>query len=755
MSEVTVPIRLDLLLDEAIKEAKKASDAIAKQLDGVGSSAKGVEKASTALAGLAIAGVVVAGIQKLAGAMGDFVNEAADAERVSAGLVNALRVSGDYSQDAVDGFKDLADSLAEVTKYDDDLILSQVKVAKTFNTSNAETTKLIKASVQLASVLDVDLTTATNLLGKTLDGTAGKLNETIPDLRKFSKEALVSGAALDYVIQRFGGSAESEIKTFSGALAQSEKAAKNTGEALGNLIVKNETFVALINLATEGFKEFEKVVNENSDVIKAFIDAGLATAIDLFGIFVIAIKTLDEVLTACLVPLNIFARTLQFVFGGIGNLLSLDLKGLAESLNIIGNVSKDNKAQNAALAQRVKAYDKITMAAAKASNFLTDQLNTTTQINKISGQVTKDKDDQAKASERLALALKDERKAFEEQTRKFGLTQLQQIQAEQSAALKKNYELFRNTSKYLDLEYSIKSEYEKKIAEERERLLKEHMSKLQGLVSNPSQGLFGPQAEGGSETGARIVGAASNVLQGRQGAVTLMSGIAEELGKAFLGIPGLGQLFGLLAQGPEQVKAFAKEFVESVPEIITAVIESTPAIIDGLIAGLPKFIEGIIKALPKIVVALGRTFLLYLPDTLVKALEEAFNRFFSEIWKGAGRFVDEILKGAGQFIDRLIQGIGDGIAKIFDGLNPFSGSNSGVGGLVRGIGDFVGGIVSGIGGLFGKTGGAAVSDGGGFQRSGTIQQSGNNKPVQVNLQIGQRQLAQAMVDLNRQGFRTA
>lgn len=760
MAEVKVPIKLELLLDEALKDAKQASTAISKQLESVGSNASSIAGIAKAFGAFAVAGIAVDAVKALAGSIGDFVKEAADAERVTAGLSNALKLTGDFTQESVDGFKELADQLASVTKFDDDLILSQVKIAKQFNTSNKEATKLVTAATELATVLDVDLTTATQLLGKTLDGTAGRLTEQVPQLKKFSKEALVSGAAIDFVLKRFGGSARSDLDTFSGALAQVGKAQEDLGKSIGRIVTENEIFKNILQITADVLKSLSSALDDNSGAIKALINAGLKTLVDLFGILIQTLSALDSILTASLIPLNIFARTIQFILGGLFSLLTLDLKGLASNLNIIGNVTSDNRAQAAALKERVNFYDKITDLAARASNSIADQNDNTSKVLQNDKARNKTLNENANAQERLNDALKDDRKNFIESISKFGLNSVQQLTLEQDKLLKKNFELFRSQNlaqnKYLSNEYDIRLEYEKKIAEERNKLIQESLSKVEELTKNPFKGAFGPDqapldAATGNATG-RAVGIAGNVLQGRQGAVTAISGAAEAFGRS-IGIPGLGQLATLLSQGPEQVKAFVKEFIRSVPQIIVAIVESIPAVIDALIEELPNFISALIAAIPRIIVAAFNSSL------IVKAVQALFSDGFkaglAQFFNGAGRFIDELVKGAGEFIQRLIDGIGEGISKLFDGLNPFSGSNSGVGGLIGGIGNVIGNIGGAIGSVFGfKTGG--VSDGGGFSKSSGSQFGfQSSQPMVVKVQVGQRELAQAMLDINRQGFRTA
>ena len=265
------------------------------------------------------------------------------------------------------------------------------------------------------------------------------------------------------------------------------------------------------------------------------------------------------------------------------------------------------------------------------------------------------------------------------------------------------------------------------------------------------------------QAGARGVGAASSVLGGRQGAVNLISQGAEFAGQAFLGIPGIGQLVGQLAQGPEAVKQLVKEFADAIPDVIVAIAEAIPVVLETLAEKLPDIITALVEKADRIIIALVRA-MPAVAFALAKVVGEAAFRFVDEIARGATQFVGKILEGAFRFVDELIKGVGEAFNRLVDNINPLKGLGIGGGGdnpaggaaVGAGIGFAVGGpvgaLIGGIAGsLFGKGGGAGA--GGGFAQSKGGGPSGG-APTQVVLKIGQRELAQAMLDVNRQGFRT-
>lgn len=81
------------------------------------------------------------------------------------------------------------------------------------------------------------------------------------------------------------------------------------------------------------------------------------------------------------------------------------------------------------------------------------------------------------------------------------------------------------------------------------------------------------------------LGVTSNLLQGKKGATSLISGAAGAVADAYL--PGAGSavsgIVSQLAEGPEATKAMVREFINSVPEIMDAVAESMPVVVEALV----------------------------------------------------------------------------------------------------------------------------------------------------------------------------
>lgn len=255
------------------------------------------------------------------------------------------------------------------------------------------------------------------------------------------------------------------------------------------------------------------------------------------------------------------------------------------------------------------------------------------------------------------------------------------------------------------------------------------------------------------QIGGQIGGIGLAVLSGREGALKLLSQAASTFATAAFG--PLGQLAGplleKLAQGPEKVKEMVQQFAEAVPDIIVAVTDALPAVIEALGDKLsdPAFLEKLARAMIHGMTAGADRF-------VQKALEGAL-RFVAKIFEGAGQFISKLLDGAAQFIEKLIDGIGEGLAKIFEKLNPAGGNflGSGAGlpngrGLIPGLGNGRGGVTVAPGISIGGGGGGSGVDVGPVH-IGFKGESQNIQPIV--LQIGNRQLAEVMVEMDRLGFR--
>lgn len=334
---------LELSVKADTKDAIKSILDFKNAAGDVSSAVSGAFGAIKAAAGVALA--VFAGKQVV-----DFFSEGIEAaeaqEQAMARLGQQLQLTGDYSEEALNGFAAFADQMEKTSKYGDDVVLSQVAVAKSFGISNDQAQNLVKAAIELSAATGQSLDGAVQALGKTFSGVTGKLDEQIPVLKGLTKEQLASGAALDVVLERFGGSAQAEINTFSGALLQTGNAFGNLQEAFGAVITGNAAVIAAIKAVGEIFGELQRLVEENKDGMNDLATlaaegfaVGLGVAVDVTGFLIRALEGLVSVgglAFGSLVDIAAtFARAWQATFGQVYDYL---LTFLENVVSVAGKV---------------------------------------------------------------------------------------------------------------------------------------------------------------------------------------------------------------------------------------------------------------------------------------------------------------------------------------------------------------------------------------------------------------------------------
>lgn len=244
-------------IDDIQKKAKKQGKKIGKNLgdntsDSFKDSAAGISK--TILAIGATFATVFGGKA--------IIDASAKQQDAVNALNTSLELAGRFSEEASQDFQQLASDLQSVSTVGDEVTLELAALATNFTTTNEEAQKLTEAAIELSAATGMELESSLKNLGKTTAGLVGELGESIPALRDVSQEALKSGAAIDFVLERFGGAAASKVNTFSGAIAQGSNVFGDLLEVLGDFITKSPVVIELVKSFSVGIGEFIKSITE-------------------------------------------------------------------------------------------------------------------------------------------------------------------------------------------------------------------------------------------------------------------------------------------------------------------------------------------------------------------------------------------------------------------------------------------------------------------------------------------------------------
>lgn len=737
---VTAPIDFEARFTKAVENLEDFMGRVDKRTKGGARSMLLLENAAKTFIAAFSVKKVIDGLQAL-------VDKATEAEEATFKLGQALKATGSNTGNNIRRFQELAKELERTSRYEDDLILSQVAIAKQFGVTNREAEQLIRVAVDLSAATGEDLATSVRNLGQTLDGTAGKMAQQFPILQQLTAAQLRNGAAVKLLGDLYRGSASRSVDTFKGQQTQLTKALGNVAEAFGMIITQSPKVIGYMASLTKALQDLTEWIERNGSRISDFIGKA-ATAYKAF----VGVVTRNRTL-------------LKSAFDDIAGekaSSSVDLfNGKMDNL-----LSKFNPITG--------KFERLASSAAKSS---VEMAKSGESFDYVTGKFSKGFDESRLSFDRFANEIKDKIEGLQKQLEDIGKTELDTL----TNLYNRNRDLinkaadksFVTRKSQTDLLGRLELDYVRKRGE----LMKKQYSELEAQVrdayDNPARTFLGGNqydtgsvSPGNQQAIGAAAGAGREVLRGREGARNLLSSTVGAIAQAWLGPAGkiFGEIINELSKGKEYTRQMVSEFLTSMPELIGNIVdglqeafiafgENLPEFADKIIDRVPDIIENFIKNLPKLFtafivgvnVALAR---------LVGAFYKAVGRFFTELVRGAGRFISEVVKGAGRFIGELVKGAGRFIDELVSGINKKLGKSGGGGGL--GLGNLAGGI----GGVVGGAAGAIINPiGSGITRgiSSLFKgEQGGGVPTQVleiQLQVGQNQFAKAIVDLKRLGYR--
>jgi hypothetical protein len=646
------------------------------------------------------------------------ITEASSEAEESLNRMNiGLKLSGDYTAASSARFERLSSEIQKNTIYTDDAVQRNVALAKSFNITNDQTEKLIRAAVDLSAVTGQDLNSSVQILGRSYDGTAGRLNELVPGVRNLTAAQLQSGAAIDYVAGRFKGAAEAAGNTYAGGIVKAKNAFDDLLEGLGAFITQNPVVLEAIKGAGNLFRELSGLVDRNKDSIRRFVNEGLIALIERIPTLVSGLNLINKAFFGIQATINFVQRGIAYISGGFASLLA------------------DNDAQKAEIA---KAVDEDLAALSKSFEESAQGYNDrATAIQKVVDTTQMVTDATVKSARAQVNATKSASDALENQTKV--VEKLSKAQREQ----------------YI------------------QALQANPVGGLFGQVDAPKGATATDKAAGIAAGGAGLLG------QGAAGAGKLLSGLAASAANTI--IPGIGAAVGpiidILSQGPDKVKAMVDQFIDALPDLVANIVESIPVLITEISDKLPELIQKLVDKAPEIINKLAADSPRLITSLSLQSPRIAIAFVTSLIDNAptiAEGFAAAFIKEVPHIVEELVKQIG-GQVKSLGGILPDGG-----GGIKGGaIGSIAGSVVAGpvgaaigfIGGAFGFKDGGETSFGlgkrglsGGASKTGSSEGSigqltraierSASQNLQITLKVGEQELSRVMLQLNRQGFRT-
>lgn len=748
-----VTIELEVLAKRALDSVEKFSKNAQGQLDSISfnSTVSAINAGMELISKVAkpVFDILEAGFNKA-------TTEALEAEASAISLANALRISGEFSQEAVEGFNDLAASIQKTTTQTDDAVISAVALAKTYGLSNIEARNAIKVAVDLSARLGIDLGSATEKVAKTMRGFVDKdLAQMVGGLKGLTLEQKIAGEGLLLIQKNVEGSAEALTNSFGGALKQLKNNFNEVFEQFGTAVISTPEFSKAINSLATQFGllavEVARLAPDIALITGQFISFGA------------------EVL---LVALKIEKFTVQFfasiragfnaLVQGIGGLLeaipaffdflilstqrgALKFQAIFQRLNPV-NIFKSAKDAGE---KAGKAFDPLINSGQRIKDAISGADKAVQSLNK-----TLEKDDGKAAAKRLSDNIGDRAGQIEQQ--------LTGVRSTLNGIVQKSIDDVTKAPLFGLIQFAVNGQQElDKVKLKIDEAVREIVNNKDIPEAYKNQAKAAAQAAKDAVDGSAGKSLAIGFTNSISSALTKGAAGASEAAIAIAGgitevlLPGFGaaaqSILTLLSQGPEKVRETVEGFVRAIPAIIDNVIKSFPVLIETLARELPPVISKIAPVLAQ--------------------------RFAIELVKN----MPTIIKG---FADGLVEAAKQFVQAIFDNIKSVGGllSTSGGGGAGNGKGGVVVRAAKavatfGLSELIGFAEGGRIPDlpqfaGDRFpaklsageqilsrdlssKLDAFLSGSQGTTPTVVQITIGQREMARVLLDLNRGGFRTA
>lgn len=634
-------------------------------------------------------------VSAISGFFSTMISESTDAENNLNQLNAALARTGQLTPQVSASMSKFSTDLMAVSTIDDDVINGQLAIALNFTKTADKAQELVGAAANLSAAMKIDLGTAVELLGKTLDGTAGRLNETVPALRGVSEAALKSGAAIEIVNRQFAGAATSEINTYSGSLKQLSNVFGNFAASLGNMIVQNPMVSQAMKELSKAFIGATAAIEDGTSSSISFVNRGLVAIISGIRDLIPSINTMAS-----------FMKSIAWLF----DLLVKSGQNFVDALKIMGNswlwLVGTMEGKKSALSGIEESFKKITE---RADDLSTSLMNigkdafTKVDISQFDAALKRIQDSANKPinvginvkNAKLDDLLKDiELKPPKDDTKEDLIPLDPAAEAE-----KKRLQSFRSVfQKYSDWLDDTKKNWEKEQSDINwEKFFTgnsdEISTEFEWLSSNikaiaasfiPSfksatyfiaRGMF-EVADYMSRNLPSIVSSVSGIIlamgQGAEGAKTAIPAALKQATTAVGGAIGaiwgplssaLGQAIGSmvgdiikLASQPigETLKSI-DDFMEAVPILIDEMAANLPTVMNKIFEKLPNLLIMILKALPAV----------------MRASASAMKPLFKEIGKDSVPMIGVLLDVLWESVAMVVMAIGYAIQGLALGLSDY------------------------------------------------------------------------------------
>lgn len=320
--------QLDKALESGINKSSKLEDTLTVAL--------GVFAGNIATKGFELLGDAASASVEI---IKESIKAAEDQEVVTNNLNSALSRNGNLTKQTTDELLAYADAMQATTKFTDDSVTASAALLESLTGLNKDGLKQgVSAAADFATVLGIDLETATRLVAKAADGNTEAFKRYGVQIRKGKTDSESFANTVEALNKQFGGSSAAQLNTYQGSLTSLKNAYANMLEPIGDIIVKNPTVIATFNALKDIITDTTKTIGENNSGIKSLVTDGIFLAIAGLEGFLNAMSKVYS-----------FAKLLTATISGLGNValfglskfLELAYDGMTKVLSLLPVVGKE------------------------------------------------------------------------------------------------------------------------------------------------------------------------------------------------------------------------------------------------------------------------------------------------------------------------------------------------------------------------------------------------------------------------------
>lgn len=233
--------------DKAVKDTKKDGGELVHTNNALQGS---MNKLTSVVKGLVGAYIGLQGIKAVTGYVLDSVEAFRTQERAIVGLETSLMNAGVYTAEYSRHLQELASSIQSYSNYGDEAIEKAIGLGQAFAGQTRFTDDLIKATIDFASAMDMDLDSAFNLVGKSIGTSTNALGRYGVELKK----GMTDSQKMQAIVEQLGARYDGQAENMANASVKLHNAVGDLSEVFGNIF--NPTIEKVQIKLREGIVQF-------------------------------------------------------------------------------------------------------------------------------------------------------------------------------------------------------------------------------------------------------------------------------------------------------------------------------------------------------------------------------------------------------------------------------------------------------------------------------------------------------------------